>query len=440
MIERYTRPEMGRLWSEQTKFETWLEIELEFLAVLEERDDIPPGTSATVRAAAVVDPARIDELETTLHHDVIAFLSAVSEKLGPEGRFLHRGMTSSDLLDTALAMRLKRSGELLLAGVAGLGAVLRKLAIDERHTLMIGRTHGVHAEPTTFGLKALVWYSEMRRQRQRLERAFAGLAVGKLSGAVGTFAHLEPAIEEALMARLGLEPAPVSTQVVQRDRHAALLAAVAVTGGTLEKIATEIRGLQKTEVLEVEEPFARGQRGSSAMPHKRNPIVCERVAGLARVLRANALAAMENQALWHERDITHSSVERIILPDSLILLDYMLFKLHGVLAHLTLYRENMLANLERSGGLIYSQRVLLALVDAGLSRDAAYRIVQRHAMATWRREGVFRELLAGDPEASAQLGESDLDELFDPSFFVRHADAVLKRVLAAEGAGELVNT
>ena len=440
MIERYTRPEMGQLWSEQSKFELWLEVELTFLDVLEERDEIPAGTATAARAGAQVDIARIDELEATIHHDVIAFLTSVTEKLGPEGRFLHRGMTSSDLLDTAMGMRLARSGELIMAGLARATADLRRLADEERHTLIIGRSHGVHAEPTTFGLKALVWYAEMRRQEQRMRTAFREVAVGKLSGAVGTFAHVEPAVEEAMMARLGLTPAPVSTQVVQRDRHAALMAAIAVCGGTLEKIATEIRGLQKTEVLELEEPFGKGQRGSSAMPHKRNPIVCERIAGLARVLRGNAMAAMENQALWHERDITHSSVERVIVPDSLILLDYVLDRLHFVLGGLTIHRENMLENLERTGGLIFSQRVLLALIDAGIARDEAYRIVQRHAMATWRREGMFRDLLATDPVVAEHLTEADLDELFDPSYFVRHADEVMKRVLTTDGTRETVTT
>ncbi len=440
LIERYTRPEMGQLWSEQTKFEHWLEVELAFLEVLEERGEIPAGTAATARDGAQIDIARIDELEATIHHDVIAFLTCVTEKMGPEGRYVHRGMTSSDLLDTALAMRLKRSGELLLAGVDQLREVLGRLAAEERHSLMIGRTHGVHAEPTTFGLKALVWYAEVKRQADRLRRAFAEVAVGKLSGAVGTFAHLEPAVEEALMERLELSPAPVSTQVVQRDRHAVLLSALAVAGGTLEKIATEIRGLQKTEVLELEEPFGHGQRGSSAMPHKRNPIVCERVAGLARVLRGNAMAAMENMALWHERDITHSSVERIIIADSLILFDYMLYKLHGVLDGLIVNRERMLENLEQSGGLIFSQRVLLALVDAGQTRDIAYRIVQQHAMSSWRREGDFRQLLAADPAVTDHLSESDLDELFDPSYFVRHTDEVMKRVLEPVDTQETVTS
>jgi adenylosuccinate lyase len=438
VIERYTRPEMGALWTEQTKFEIWLEVELTFLDVLEERGDIPAGTAAAARQGARVDVARIDELEATLHHDVIAFLTSVTEKLGPEGRYLHRGMTSSDLLDTATGLRFKRSAGLVLAGVDRLIAVLRRLALEERDTLMIGRTHGVHAEPTTFGLKALVWYDEMRRQARRLRLAFRDVAVGKLSGAVGTYAHVEPAVEEALMARLGLTPAPVSTQVVQRDRHAWLMTTLAVAGGTLEKIATEIRGLQKTEVLELEEPFGKGQRGSSAMPHKRNPIVCERIAGLARVLRGNAQAAMENQALWHERDITHSSVERVIFPDSLILFDYMLAKLHQVLDGLTIHREHMLENLERTGGLIFSQRVLLALVDAGIPRDDAYRVVQRHAMATWRREGSFRDLLAADPLVQEHLGAVDLDELFDPSYFVRHTDLVMKRVLEEDTAREAV--
>jgi adenylosuccinate lyase len=419
---------MGRLWSEDRKFEIWLEVELAHLETLEERGDVPQGTAAAVREGARIDPARILEIEATVQHDVIAFLTSITERLGPPGRFVHKGLTSSDLLDTATGLRMRRTAQLLVPAVDGLIVALERLAADERHTLMVGRTHGVHAEPTTFGLKVLVWFDEMRRQRRRLVTAFDDVTVGKLSGAVGTFAHLPPEVEEAVMSRLGLAAAPVSTQVVQRDRHAALLAAVAVLGGTLEKIGTEIRNLQRTELLEVEEPFGSGQRGSSAMPHKKNPIQCERVAGLARVLRGNALAAMENMALWHERDITHSSVERIIFADSFILLDYMVSLLTGVIEGLVVHRDHMLANLDRTSGLVYSQRVLLALVDAGLARDVAYGIVQRSAMACWRGEGEFRALLEADPEVSSELDEEMLDGLFDPRYFIRYADQVFERV------------
>lgn len=432
MIERYTRPEMGAIWAEEAKFALWLEVEIVFLEVLEEREEIPEGTASAVRARARYDLDRIVELEERLGHDVIAFLTAVAENLGPESRFLHRGMTSSDLLDTALALRLKRGGDLLLAGIDHLRAALKEQALAHRDTLAIGRTHGVHAEPTTLGLKFLFAYDEMGRARDRLSRAITEAAVGKLSGAVGTFAHVEPEVEEELMRRLGLAAAPLSTQVVPRDRHAALLCAIAVAGSALERLATEVRNLQRTEIRELEEPFGRGQKGSSAMPHKRNPILAERVAGLARVLRGNALAGLENVALWHERDITHSSVERIILPDSFILLDYMLSLATRITSGLLVHLEAMEENLARTGGLIYSQRVLLALVDRGLSREEAYRLVQRHAMATWRGEGLFRDLLLADPEVSEHLSAGDLAELFDPTYFVRHVDAIYRRVLAAE--------
>jgi adenylosuccinate lyase len=432
MIERYTRPEMGALWAEEAKFALWLEVELLFLEVLEERDEIPAGTAATVRRDARFDLDRIIELEHSLGHDVISFLTAVSENLGPESRFLHRGMTSSDLLDTALALRLVRAGDLLLAGIDRLRAALRQQAVAHRDTVAIGRTHGVHAEPTTLGLKFLFAFEEMGRSRERLARALDEVAVGKLSGAVGTFAHVEPAIEEELMRRLGLSAAPLSTQVVPRDRHAALLSAIAVTGASLERLATEVRNLQRTEIREVEEPFGRGQKGSSAMPHKRNPILAERVAGLARVLRGNAIAGLENVALWHERDITHSSVERVILPDSFILLDYMLDLSTRIIEGILVYPEAIERNLAHTGGLIFSQRVLLALVDRGLSREEAYRMVQRQAMATWHGEGTFRELLLADPEVTEHLSPADLAELFDPTYYLRHVDAIYRRVLSAE--------
>ncbi len=431
MIERYTRAEMGGVWAESAKFDLWLEVELTFLDVLEARGEIPEGTAARVRSRARYDPARINELEVTLNHDVVAFLTAVGESVGPDSRFIHRGMTSSDLLDTALALQIRKGGDLLLRAIDELRAALEKQARAHKQTVAMGRTHGVHAEPTTLGLKFLLAWDEMGRNRERLVAALGGAAVGKLSGAVGTFAHLEPAIEEELMRRLGIRAAPISTQVVPRDRHAALLAAIAVTGASLERLAVEVRNLQRTEIRELEEPFGSGQKGSSAMPHKRNPVLAERVTGLARILRGNAHAALENVALWHERDISHSSVERVILPDSFILLDYMLALSTRIISGLHIYPERIAQTLESSGGLIYSQRVLLALIDHGLSREEAYRLVQRNAMAAWRGEGGFRDLLAADSEVASELPAGELDRLFDPGHFVRHVDAIYERVLGA---------
>ncbi len=429
MIERYTRPEMGALWSEETKFVLWLEVETVFLEVLEARRDIPAGTAAKVRRSARIDLERIADLETTLGHDVVAFLTALAEELGPESRFVHRGMTSSDLLDTALALRIRRGGDLLLAAIDRLLASLKVQALAHKNTVAVGRTHGVHAEPTSLGLKFLLAYEEFGRGRARLAAALDEAAVGKLSGAVGTYAHLDPEVESEVMQRLGIGAARISTQVVPRDRHAALMMAIAVAGASLERLATEVRNLQRTEIREMEEPFARGQKGSSSMPHKRNPVVCERIAGLARVLRGHAVAALENVALWHERDITHSSVERIILPDSFILLDYMLDLSIRVIEGLLVYPEAIAANLARSGGLVYSQRVLLALVDRGLSREQAYALVQRHAMAAWSGVGSFRELLLSDPAVTAHLRPADFDQLFDPSHAVRNVDSIYRRVL-----------
>jgi adenylosuccinate lyase len=429
MIERYTRPEMGALWSEDTKLARWLEVELGLLSVLEARGEIPRGTHAAVRSKARYERARIDELEATLGHDVIAFLTALAEHLGPESRFVHHGMTSSDLLDTALALTVRDAGARLLGEIDRLRAALRTQALAHRNTIVIGRTHGIHAEPTTLGLKFLLAWEELGRARTRLAAGIVEAAVGKLSGAVGTFAHLEPAIEASLMAELGLGAAAISTQVVPRDRHAALLNAVALAGAVLERLAGEIRSLQRTEIRELEEPFGRGQKGASSMPHKRNPILCERVAGLARVLRGNALAALENVALWHERDITHSSVERVILPDSFILLDYMLDLMVKVIQGLHVYPAAMAANLAKTSGLIFSQRILLALVEHGLSREEAYAIVQRQAMASWRGEGSLRDLLLADPAAAAHLTRDELDKLCDPAYFVRNVDAIYDRVL-----------
>jgi adenylosuccinate lyase len=429
VIERYTRPAMGKIWAEEQKFALWLEVEIALVEVLEKFEVAPFGTAERIRRGARYDVGRIDELETSLGHDVVAFLTTVAESLGSDSRFLHWGMTSYDLVDTALALRLRRGGNLLLSGIDRLREALKKKALAHKDTVAVGRTHGVHAEPLSLGLKFLLAYDEMGRNRARLAQALDGAAVGKLSGAVGTFAHLEPAVEEGVMRLLGLRAAAVSTQVVPRDHHAFLLATIAVTGASLERLATEIRNLQRTEIRELEEPFGRGQKGSSSMPHKRNPVVAERVSGLARVLRGNAQAALENVALWHERDITHSSVERIILPDSFILLDYMLDLSARIIEELIVYPDAIAANLARTGGLVYSQRVLLALVERGLSREQAYALVQRHAMAAWGGKGSFRELLLADPEVTAQLKPADFDRLFDPNYFTRHVDAIYQRVL-----------
>jgi adenylosuccinate lyase len=431
VIARYSRPAMAALFDDASRYATWLDVELAVTAALEARGEAPAGAAARMRAAARVDVARIDELEATLRHDVIAFLTQVGETVGADARYLHLGMTSSDLVDTALAIQLVRATDLLIAEAEPLRDAARALALKHKETVMVGRTHGIHAEPITFGLKVLVWYEELGRAIARLRSARAEIAVGKLSGAVGTLAHLAPEVEEETLRSLGLGVEPVATQVVQRDRHAALLAAVALFGASLEKMAMEIRHLQRTEVLEAEEPFREGQKGSSAMPHKRNPVNCERICGLARILRANAHAAAENVALWHERDISHSSVERVILPDSFLLADFMASQMREILEGLIVYPERMRQNLERTRGLVYSQRVLLALTTAGLSRERAYALVQRHAMAAWGGEPDLRARLLGDPEVTAVLDRSAIDRCFDPAHFVRHVTHIFDRVLGA---------
>ncbi len=389
---------------------------------------IPDEAVKVIREKASFDVRRIEAIEEEVKHDVIAFLTNVGEYVGPEARFIHLGMTSSDVLDTALAVQMKQSGELLLQGLTRLSGVLGRRAREFKTTIMVGRTHGVHAEPTTFGLKLALWYAETQRNLARLQAAVERISVGQISGAVGTFEHLSPAVEEYVCSRLGLAPAPVSTQVLQRDRHAEFLTTVALIGSSLEKFATEIRHLQKTEVLEAEEYFSKGQKGSSAMPHKRNPITCERIAGLSRVLRGNALASMENVALWHERDITHSSVERIIVPDSCILLDYMLALTTDVVDRLLVYPENMQANLARTHGLVYSQSVLLALTKKGMKREDAYRIVQAAAMEVWKSGKDFRTVLEADTEIRRFLHPADFTEVFDPNKSIRSVDLIFSRV------------
>jgi adenylosuccinate lyase len=430
MIARYRRPEMERVWSEARRLALWLEVELAVTAARETQGEVPAGTAARIRGRARLDAARLLEIEAEVRHDVIAFLSMLAESVGDDARHLHVGMTSSDLVDTALALQIAAAGRLLVAEVTALRAATWKLAQAHRRTPMIGRTHGVHAEPITFGLKVLVWCEELGRSLDRLQRTLAECEVGKLSGAVGTLAHLEPAVETGALERLGLDVEPVANQVVQRDRHAALLCALAVLGGTLEKIALEVRHLQRTEVHEAEEPFESAQKGSSAMPHKRNPVRCERVCGLARLLRSYAQAALENQALWHERDISHSSVERVILPDAFLVADFMAHELSDVLSRLEVHPRDMLRNLESGGGRVYSQRVLLALTAAGMARDEAYRIVQEHAQRSLEADESFRARLEGDARVTARLAPEALAECFRLEHFLRRVDVLFGRAEA----------
>ncbi|HKZ07743.1 MAG TPA: adenylosuccinate lyase [Methylomirabilota bacterium] len=428
MIERYSRPEMARIWSPEAKYDNWLRVELAVCEVYARRGVIPGEALNRIKAKAKVDRHRIDEIEVTTRHDVIAFLTNLEESIGADSRYVHIGMTSSDVLDTALALSLQQASALILAGLERLRGALRALALAHKTTLCVGRSHGIHAEPMTFGLKAALWYAEAGRNLERMRRARETVRVGKISGAVGTFAHLEPDVEEEACHLLGLEPAPVSSQIVQRDRHAEFMGTLAIIAASLEKIAVEIRSLQRTEIGEAEEPFAEGQKGSSAMPHKRNPVGSENITGLARLVRANAGAALENVALWHERDISHSSVERVILPDSTILLDYMLNRYAGVLEGLRVYPERMRENMERSFGLMYSQRVLLRLTEAGLARQPAYEIVQRNAMRAWTERRSFQELLGADPAVTAHLSPAGLAECFDPAWYLRNVDAIYRRL------------
>jgi adenylosuccinate lyase len=434
VIERYSRAPMARVWSEQRKLERWLEVELAALEAWAEIGRIPADAAREIRARARTPTTeRVQELEARTHHDVAAFVDAVAEELGEQGRWFHYGLTSSDVLDTALALQVQEAGRLILEGVErGFAAVVRR-ADEHRQTLTIGRTHGVHAEPTTFGLKLAGWAFELERDRVRLERALEGLRVGKLSGAVGTYSATDPDVERIACERLGLEPAPSSTQILQRDRHAELLAALAVTAASLEKFALEMRHLARTEVREVEEPFGRGQKGSSAMPHKRNPIVAERICGLARVVRSAAIVGLENVALWHERDISHSSAERVVLPDAFLALDYMLDRFAWLVEGLVVFEERMRRNLEASHFLFFSQRVLLALVEGGLSRADAYRLVQRNAMRAWEEEQDFRELVRSDSELAGRL---ELEELFSLAPYTRHVDTIFDRLHALVRARE----
>ncbi len=430
MIPRYSRPEMVAVWTPERRFEVMLEVELLACEAMELRGEVPPGTTAACRAKAAFDIPRIDELEKTLKHDVIAFLTNVTEHVGEPARHLHKGMTSSDVLDTALAAQLREAGLLLRAAMDDVLVVLERRAREHVHTLCIGRSHGIHAEPTTFGWKLAILWDELRRGRARLDHAISDISVGKISGAVGTFAHLDPSVEAFVCARLGLTPAPASNQVVQRDRHAFYFNVLALIATSIEKIAVEIRHLQRTEVLEAEEPFTAGQKGSSAMPHKRNPILSENLTGLARLMRGWAQAATEDVPLWHERDISHSSVERVIAPDATITLHFMLHRLRGLIDGLVVYPQNMQRNLDKTGGLFYSQRVMLALVETGLSREEAYARVQRNAMRTWAEGIPLLDLLVADPEVVDVLGEPTIRAACDPHWYVRHAETVLDRVFS----------
>jgi len=432
MIPRYTQKDMGAVWTEQRRYETWLEVELAATETLAAMGVVPADDARELRAKAAFDVARIDEIEKTTQHDVIAFTTSVAEKVGPAARWLHFGLTSSDVVDTALALQMRQACDILIADVDALLDAVRRRAEEHRRTPMIGRTHGVHAEPMTFGVKLALWHAELQRDRRRLVQARETVSVGKLSGAVGMFAHLDPDVEEAVCGRLGLQPAPVSSQVIQRDRHAELMTSLAILAASLEKFALEIRGLQKTEIGEVEEPFGKGQKGSSAMPHKRNPVGCEQICGLSRVVRVNALAALENVALWHERDISHSSVERVILPDSFIALDHMLRRFTRIVSGMVVYPDRMLENLGRSRGVVFSGSVLLELAKRGISREQAYEWVQRNAMRAFHEQRDFRELLLADAEVAARVPQNAIDDAFALDVQLKNVDAIFARVFAGE--------
>lgn len=428
MIERYSRPEMAQIWSDASKYDTWLEVELAVCVAQARLGVIPKQALAVIREKAAYDIRRIAKIEAEVKHDVIAFLTAVAEEVGPESRFIHVGMTSSDLLDTAFALNLSRAGKIVASDIEGLLEIIRKRAFEHKLTPMMGRSHGIHAEPVTFGLKLAVWYAEFGRHAKRLEEAIEGVTVGKISGAVGTYAHIDPRVEKEVCKNLDLKAAPAGTQTVQRDRHAHFFAVLAGIAATVEKIAVEIRHLQRTEVREAAEPFGRGQKGSSAMPHKRNPVLCENISGLARIVRANSIAAFENVALWHERDISHSSVERIIAPDSTILVDFMLARLSKILDGLEVFPERMQKNIELSRGLYNSQEVLLALVRTGMAREDAYKIVQSAAMCSWREEKPFFDVLMAEKEVTSRIGKEELLKLFDIKIHLKHVDEIFKRV------------
>jgi adenylosuccinate lyase len=437
VIARYSRPAMTRIWSDEGKLARWLDVELAALEGWAEVGVVPPESVAEIAAEAETpSPERVAEIEAQTHHDVAAFVDAVSEELGAEGRWFHYGLTSSDVVDTALALQIRDAGALILAGLERAFAAVVASAEEHRETLQIGRTHGIHAEPTTFGLKLAGWAFELDRDRTRLERALEGMRVGKLSGAVGTYSATDPEVERVTCERLGLEPAPVSTQILQRDRHAELLSTLALIAASLEKFALEIRHLARTEVAEVQEPFGEAQKGSSAMPHKRNPVVAERISGLARVVRAAATVGLENVALWHERDISHSSAERVVVPDVFLALDYMLDRFAWLVEGLIVRPERMRRNLDANHGLFFSQRLLLALVESGLTRDESYRLVQRHALRAWDEEQDFRELVRADRDLASRV---DLDAVFELTAYTRHVDTVFERLRSLVGKEETVH-
>lgn len=430
MIERYSRPQMAAIWESKNKYETWLKVELLACEAMVGRGEAPKSALKVIRSRAKIDPDRIDELEKTVKHDVIAFLTSITEKVGEEGRYLHMGMTSSDVLDTALAVQMRQAADILIGDLRSLLEVLKRRAEEHKETIMIGRSHGVHGEPITFGLKMALWYEETKRNLLRMQQAKEIISFGKISGAMGTFAHLHPSVETAVCEKLGLKPEPVSNQIVQRDRHAQFLQTLALIAASLDKFATEIRHLQRTEVLEAEEPFEKGQKGSSAMPHKRNPIGCENICGLARVIRSHAQAALENVPLWHERDISHSSVERIILPDSTILLDFMLARFTKIMKGLFVHPERMTRNLDLTGGTIYSQKVLLLLIQKGMKREKAYEIVQSAAMEVFNKGGSFKKAILSHPDLSKRLSVQEIEACFDPRQFVSHIETIYKRVFS----------
>ncbi|MDD3249872.1 MAG: adenylosuccinate lyase [Smithellaceae bacterium] len=428
MIERYSREKMAAIWRRENKYAKWLDVEVAACEAMVKLGLAPAAAVDNIKAKAVINVARIDEIEAVTRHDVIAFVSSLTEVIGEDGRFIHMGLTSSDVLDTALAVQLKEASDLLLEDLDQLLAVLKRRALEHKKTLMIGRSHGIHAEPITFGLKLALWYAEMRRNRARLERAREAVSCGKISGAVGTFSFVDPFVEEYVCKKLGLAPAPVASQIVQRDRHAEFFSTLAIIASSLDKFAQEIRLLQRTEVREAEEYFSPGQKGSSAMPHKRNPVLSENISGLSRLVRSYALAALENVALWHERDISHSSVERVIAPDATIALDFMLGRFTGLVDKLVVYPDRMLANLNMTRGVIFSQIVLLSLIEKGTTREDAYAVVQENAMKSWQEGIEFRTLLERDERVRQHLSTADLDAVFDVTRFLKHLDYIFERV------------
>jgi adenylosuccinate lyase len=433
MIARYTRQEMGRLWEPQNRFQKWLEVEIAACEAWADLGRIPKKSLDVIRQKAGFEVARIDEIEAVVKHDVIAFLTSVAEHVGPDSRYIHKGLTSSDIVDTAQSLLMKEAAGIIIRDIKDLIAVLKEKAFLYKDTVCIGRSHGVHAEPMTFGLKFALWYEEAKRNLERMEKARKTVSMGKFSGAVGTFSNIPVDIEEKVCKKLGLKPEPIATQVVQRDRHAEYLSALAIMAASVEKIAVEIRHLQRTEVLEAEEPFAKGQKGSSAMPHKRNPVGCENLSGLARIVRANAVAAFENVALWHERDISHSSVERVIIPDSTILVDYMLNRLTGILSGLQVYPERMKENMARSYGLYNSQNVLINLTEKGMTREDAYSLVQKNAMMSWKTRKDFKGLLLKDRDVKKYLSQKEIYDIFDLKHYFRNIDYIFKRVFGKAG-------